>query len=455
VNYWDGGTIVDTANTLVSILGTYNMKAKMCYFKKDVKLTAPKYTVRCDTMNYEPELRKAYFFGPTHITSKNNYMYCVKGYYSTKTNISQFSNGAYIINKKGSRLSGNQLYYDRGKDRGQVMDNVSLWDSANNVTITGEYADYKGDDRTILVTCHALMDQVYDKDTLHLHADTLFGNNISVEDSAGSKDSGKILLAFHHVKFFKKDLQGKCDSLTYDEKDSIMNMYHSPVLWSDENQLTADTMHMLMKNKKMNVLLMNNNSFIASLDTIAKQLAGEDKIKADSAKKDTGTHKIDTVKSSAKDSGHVSLVHDSVHISHVKDSGNVSFAKDSGHISSVHDSVQASSIQDSDQYNQIKGKNMKGFFRDNKMYKVLVKGNAQTIYYPYSDNNTTAVGSNRAECSNMLIFIEKNKIKSITFLQKPDATLYPMKDIKKSEFFLGGFKWRDNERPHKVEDIFN
>jgi lipopolysaccharide export system protein LptA len=49
------------------------------------------------------------------------------------------------------------------------------------------------------------------------------------------------LFAYHKVKFFKKDLQGKCDSLIYSLNDSTMRLFGSPTLWSEENQLTADS----------------------------------------------------------------------------------------------------------------------------------------------------------------------------------------------------------------------
>lgn len=97
---------------------------------------------------------------------------------------------------------------------------------------------------------------------------------------------------------------------------------------------------------------------------------------------------------------------------------------------------------------------MRGYFRNNKIYKVNVMGNAQTVYYVYTDNNTTILGPNRAVSSNMLVYIDSNKVRSITYLQKPDATIYPIKDIKPAEFLLGDFQWRVTERPMKKEDIF-
>src|SRR6185312_12831671 len=47
VNYWDGGTLVDSANTLVSRLGNYNTKTKIASFKENVVLTNPNYKVTC------------------------------------------------------------------------------------------------------------------------------------------------------------------------------------------------------------------------------------------------------------------------------------------------------------------------------------------------------------------------------------------------------------------------
>ena len=430
VNYWDGGTIVDSANTLTSMTGIYNTAERMCYFKERVVLTNPKYVIHCDTMLYAPDTRVAFFRGPTRITSKSNFMYCEKGYYNTAKNYCQFWQKPYILNKKGDSLSGDQIYYDRNRDYGQVLDNVSLVDTADNIILKGDYAEYNGSDETLLATCKALLLQIYNKDTLHLHGDTLFGKNISMTDT-NKNGKPKLMLAYHHVKFFKKDLQGKCDSLTYDEKDSIMRMFYAPILWSDENQLTADSMRLHFRNKKMDILDMRGHAFIASRDTLASKLL----------KEDSATDTQSTRDSLASDS--LRPMHDSL-------------SKDSSHLH--HDSITVINRVvhggDTLQFNQVKGKNMKGYFKDNKMYKVKVMGNAQTIYYVYTDNNTTLMGANRADCSNMVLYITDSKINSITLLQKPDATLFPIKQVKQYDFLLGGFHWYEYMRPKTIADIF-
>ena len=459
VNYWDGGTIVDTNNVLTSVIGIYNTKKKLCFFKDKVVLTNPKYVIHCDTMLYAPDTRTAFFMGPTRITSKNNFMYCERGYYNTAKNYCQFWQKPYIKNKKGDSLSGEEIFYDRGLDFGQIQNNVSLVDTTDNIILKGDYAQYDGNSQTLLTTCKALLLQVYNKDTLHLHGDTLFGKNISMTDTV-KKGKPKLMLAYHHVKFYKKDLQGKCDSLTYDEKDSIMRMFYNPILWSDVNQLTADTMRLHMKNKRMDVLDMRGHAFIASKDTLAEKLIEADSdetapIKKDTLKKD-GDHSIKAI-SVKKDSS----VKDSIYFNIGSTRQDTSIHNDIYYSDTIHhvhkDSLSVHTIvhgTDTLQFNQIKGKNMKGYFRDNKIFKVNVMGNAQTVYYIYSDNNTSILGVNRADCSNMVIYIINNKINSITFLQKPDATMFPMKEVKQQEFLLGGFHWYGNQRPRTIADIF-
>jgi hypothetical protein len=74
----------------------------------------------------------------------------------------------------------------------------------------------------------------------------------------------RMILAYRRVKFFRKDLQGKCDSLAYVSNDSLMKMFNKPVLWSDENQLTAKFIKIKISDGKVYKLQMTENSFIIS-----------------------------------------------------------------------------------------------------------------------------------------------------------------------------------------------
>jgi len=54
----------------------------------------------------------------------------------------------------------------------------------------------------------------------------------------------------------------------------------------------------------------------------------------------------------------------------------------------------------------------------------------------------------------MLIFVEKNQIKSITYLGATTGSIYPEKDISPYDLILKNFRWLEDKRPKKREDIF-
>ena len=96
---------------------------------------------------------------------------------------------------------------------------------------------------------------------------------------------------------------------------------------------------------------------------------------------------------------------------------------------------------------------MKGYFKNDTLYLVHVEGNGQTIYYVKDKDVIKAV--NRADCSDLNVYLKNNKIKNLVFITKPDATLYPLEQIDVKELKLKDFTWREQDRPLKVMDIFN
>mgnify|MGYP006306517059 CR=1 FL=1 len=86
-----------------------------------------------------------------------------------------------------------------------------------------------------------------EQDSLFLHADTIKVLNDSL-------DRAEKLLAYNRMKFFRDDFQGACDSMIYSVPDSTIYMYTDPVLWSDENQLTSDSIHIFVSHNSIDSL---------------------------------------------------------------------------------------------------------------------------------------------------------------------------------------------------------
>lgn len=409
--YTTPARIVNKDNILTSDRGSFNSKTNDFNFKKNVVLTNPQFVINCDTMRYNTLSKVTYFLGPTTIKGKENLIYCEDGWYDTNNDLSRFNKNAYIISKE-QKMIGDSIYYDRKQGIGRAFSNIQIIDTTQNLTIKGDYAIHYEQNDFSFVTGKALLTQMYEKDTLYLHADTLKVTSTNfnksriqpkatiketkgkgkesknkkqkakeaeqpvIKETASSNDSissGKQLFAYHKVKFFKNDLQGKCDSLSYTTMDSTMKLYGRPIIWSEENQLTADSMKIQTGNKSIQSIELNSSGFIVSME-------------------------------------------DSIH------------------------------------YNQIRGKYMKGFFKKNDLYLIKVEGNGQTIYYAKEKDRIKAV--NRADCTNLNIYMQDKKMHHITFITKPEATLYPLEQIDVKELKLKDFNWRGSEKPLKVEDIF-
>ena len=110
------------------------------------------------------------------------------------------------------------------------------------------------------------------------------------------------------------------------------------------------------------------------------------------------------------------------------------------------------SMEDTTKYNQIKGKNMVCYFKNNELYRINVSGNGQTVYYPKDKDEI--IGANKAESSNLVIYLKDGKVNFISFLTKPNAILYPLDEAPINELLLKGFSWMEKVRPKDKGDIF-
>lgn len=103
-----------------------------------------------------------------------------------------------------------------------------------------------------------------------------------------------------------------------------------------------------------------------------------------------------------------------------------------------------------DKFNQIKGKKMHALFSNNALYTVHVRGNGQSIYYAKEDS-TRYTGVNYVECTNMVIRVDSNKVKKVTFLVKPKGTFYPVNQFPAEQTRLRGFLWMIEKRPLRAD----
>lgn len=265
--YTNGAHVVNQDNVLDSKIGTYDANSKTFGFKKDVVLVNPDYVLKTDTLQYNTQSKTAWMFGPTTITNKDGYLYCENGWYNTYTQRAHFSRNAYVINKE-NRLNADSLIYGGKIGRDTALGNVHFSDSINHIVIHGGRGLYNRKQGIATITINPLASVKMEEDSLHIGADTLR----SVEDSLKRKS----IFAFHHVRMFKSDMQGICDSMHYSQKDSMIYMEIDPVLWNESRQMFADSIHIrVVKNKVDRSDFIDNALIIEEVDTgLYNQLRG-------------------------------------------------------------------------------------------------------------------------------------------------------------------------------------
>ncbi|MBG0858798.1 MAG: organic solvent tolerance protein OstA, partial [Bacteroidales bacterium] len=366
--YTDNGRIINGDNTLTSRIGRYYASQKLFNFKDSVKIVNPDYVMTADTMDYNTETETAIFRGPSEMTGDSIYLYCERGWYDTKNKVTRIWKNALIDNMQ-QVIHGDSLYYEENTGYGLSIGNISIADTNNQIIVEGNYAWYYKKPERFMVTDSAVFIQAGEKDSLYMHADTI--SIITLPDT--TEDGYRLMRAYYGCRVFSKDIQGKCDSLSYSFQDSVIRFYQYPVLWSDENQLTSDSMAIFTRNRQADRLELYNSSFIAS--------------------------QVDTLR-----------------------------------------------------FNQIKGRSLTGYFKDNKLYRININGNGESIYYLLDDEEIAGV--NRATCASIEILVDDGKITDIIQYQSPEGVIDPPADQATSALRLDGFTWFDAIRPKKILDIF-
>ena len=97
-------------------------------------------------------------------------------------------------------------------------------------------------------------------------------------------------------------------------------------------------------------------------------------------------------------------------------------------------------------FNQTKGRSMRAYFRDDKMRRVDVLGNAESLFYAL-DGDTATTGMNRLLSANMRLLFANNKLNKISVLSNPEARFIPPHELKPDDERLKGYSWRAAERP--------
>ncbi len=270
-SYPDSATTIRGDKTLKSHYGYYRDRLKEFSFFENVEVYSPKYQMYTDTLFYNTGIEKMWFQGPTTIINKENVLEGKHGYYLVNEDYVYLDQRPFMHNETQLMWS-DSIFYDRNRGLAQAYSQVDMIDTSYKVIMRGDYVEMWEDQGLSFATDSAYAISYDGGDSLYIHGDTLFLHFDK------QKEEAKKLIARRHVRFFKSDLQGKCDTLTYLMSDSTIRMRVAPILWTEDSQMSGTDIDIKIKESTVEWVLQKGNAFIISQDTIEgfNQIKGMD-----------------------------------------------------------------------------------------------------------------------------------------------------------------------------------
>ncbi|MBV9963872.1 MAG: hypothetical protein JO072_16635 [Parafilimonas sp.] len=397
--YTKTGKVVSDKTVLTSTEGYYYGETKDVYFKKNVVLVNPDYTVTTDTLLFNTYTNVATFVVPTKIVSRDKRkIFTSDGYYDLANKKAYFGKRPHIEDST-TILDADQVASNDSTKESEANGNVIYKDTAQGVTIFSNNLKSNGNQSSFLATQKPVMVIKQNNDSVFIAADTFFSARLSnlrkyrvvpaILDSLPAKDSivigdsakakqdsakDRFVEAYYHVKIFSDSLQAVGDSLFYSSEDSAFRLFKDPVVWSQESQISGDTIYLFTLNRKPKRMYAFENA-------ISVQKVGPD------------------------------------------------------------------------YYNQVKGRTINGYFVNGDIDSVRAKGNAESIYYA-QDDSSRFVGVNQATADVIDMYFANRQAERVVFRSNLVGTSYPMRQIDTSTMRLRNFKWLDDRRPKTKYDLF-
>ncbi|AWA31538.1 OstA-like protein [Flavobacterium magnum] len=410
---------------MTSDYAEYNGNVKQALATGNPVLRTPDMTLTTDTIHFDRNIQQAYYNTPGTIVNKENTLKSKSGRYYAKEKKFQFLTAVTITNPKYVIKSNHLDYYSNSghaylfgpstitSDKDYIYTEKGFYDNKKNVGhfLSKSYIRYK--------------DRLIEGDSLYYDRTREFASasrNVKITDSIN-----KGLVKGHYAEIFKA-------------KDSMFVTRRAVAI----NLLENDSVY--IHGKRLLITGKPENRVIRAFDNARFY-------------KSDMSGKCDSIHSSQKDAltkligrpiiwnGKNQLTGDVMHLI-----GNNNTEKlDSLKVLNNAFIIAKDTVGNG--FNQVKGVNLYGKFKDNKLDEADVVKNTEIVYFMRNDQQEL-IGINKSVSSRINLRLKDNEIDEITQFDKPDSDLYPESKLPENARKLRGFIWREDERIKSKDDIF-
>ena len=287
--YEVGGVLTDKENRLDSRYGEYSPSTKDALFRTDVHLKSlsnnDTLDIYTEEMLYNTLTHIAILDTTSTIIASDGTIYTTQGVYNTETSQADLYHRSLVVASNGNTLTGDTLYYDKNTGFGEAFGNIELTDTTNKVILLGNYGYYFEMADSAMVTGRALAKEYSSgTDTLYLHADTI-RTYLTIKPAEALNDSVSIpadtthlMIAAPHVRFYRTDLQGLCDSMSVVQSDSLLYMHYHPVVWNENKQIFGNVIQVHLNDSTADWARLPDFGFMAEWidEEFYNQMAGKE-----------------------------------------------------------------------------------------------------------------------------------------------------------------------------------
>lgn len=269
------GTLVEGKDVI------YNLPSKSANFKSEVYITSKDYLIYSRKMTTNDRTGLTTFRDYSKVTSRKDptqFVITNDGDFNKKTGeawLRKFS----TVHYQGKTLTARDMYMNQKTGYGKATDSVFLNDPEQKMFIRGDFAEAFRNKDSVYFTKNAYAVRAFenDKDSLYIHADTLMA--VRHHDA----DSTQLIRAYRNARFYKSNINGKADSISFNRTKGELEFHRDPIMFSGENQITGRFIKVYLNSKteKIDSINILDKAFaISKVDSLKEnefnQIKGKD-----------------------------------------------------------------------------------------------------------------------------------------------------------------------------------